>query len=81
MAKKIEPTMKWEDAPDTVTPEIVSKILGKHVITVRKYFNAPGFPLIQNEFIADKEAARLWFQGLYQKRRLKCKNELTFIRN
>lgn len=81
MSRKVEPTMRWEDAPDTVTPEIVAKILGKHVTTVRKYFNTKGFPRIQDEFIADKEAARLWFQGLYQKRRFKRKNKFTFIRN
>lgn len=68
MSRKVEPTMRWEDAPDTITPEILARILGKSPITVRKYFNEADFPKIKNDFIADKEMARLWCQGLYKKR-------------
>lgn len=67
MSKKIEPSMTWNEAPDTITPEILGKILGKHPITTRKYFMMNSFPKIANDFIADKEAVRLWCQGALTK--------------
>ncbi len=68
MSRQIKPTLKWKDAPDTITPELLSRILGKSPVTTRKYFNEADFPKIKDDFIADKEAVRLWCQGLYKKR-------------
>lgn len=63
--KKIMPTMKWEDALDTVDPETVAKILGCCFETAKKYFNEKDFPLLDKCGLkADKEAARLYFQGI-----------------
>ena len=63
--KKIQPTMTWEEAPDTVDHIIVSKILGCSEQTATKYFHEKEFPLLDKIGLkADKEAARLFFQGI-----------------
>lgn len=66
--KKI-PTMSWAEAPDIITPEDLAKILGIGIENARKIFDEPNFPKISKNIIgnigkADKEAARLYIQGI-----------------
>lgn len=64
---KLEPTLNWEDAPDTITPEDLKNILGIGIEGARKIFNKSDFPKINeigNIGKADKEAARLYIQGI-----------------
>ncbi len=68
MRVETTPTMKWEDAPDTIMPEDLSKILGIGLQSARNIFDKPDFPKIAkndigNQGKADKEAARLYIQG------------------
>ena len=63
------PKMSWEEAPDTITPEDLSKILGIGIIGARNLFDKPDFPKISKSDIgnigkADKEVARLYIQGV-----------------
>ena len=67
MKTKIEPTMTWEDAPDTITPDELSKILGIGEASARNKFDEKGFPKISglgNLRKADKNMARLYLQGV-----------------
>lgn len=79
--KKIIPTMNWNDAPDTVDPEIVSKILGCSKKTAEKYFNEDDFPILDKIGLrADKEAARMYFQGFRVKKNQKlCVEQMILI--
>lgn len=66
MKVKRMPTMSWIEAPDIITPEDLSKILGCGIETSRNKFNEKGFPIIEglgNLRKADKEAVRLYLQG------------------
>jgi len=63
------PTMRWEDAPDTITPKDLSKILGIGVESARKIFRDKDFPNLSEKIIgnigkADKDVARLYIQGI-----------------
>lgn len=62
-------TMKWENAPDTITPKDLSAILGIGIEGARAIFDKEDFPKISKKDIgnigkADKEAARLYIQGV-----------------
>lgn len=64
-----KPKMTWEQAPDTICPEDLSKILGIGIIGARNLFDKPDFPKISKSDIgnigkADKEVARLYIQGV-----------------
>lgn len=66
--KKVS-TMTWDEAPDTIDPIILAKILGIGIDAAKNKFNEPGFPKIQKKSIgnndrADKEVARLYIQGI-----------------
>lgn len=63
------PTMKWEEAPDTITPKDLAAILGIGIEGARAIFDKEDFPKISKKDIgnigkADKEAARLYIQGV-----------------
>lgn len=63
------PTMKWEEAPDTITPKDLASILGIGIEGARAIFDKDDFPKISKKDIgnigkADKEAARLYIQGV-----------------
>lgn len=79
--KKIYSTLTWKDAPDTVTPEIVSQILGCSTKTAEKYFGENDFPCLDKIGLkADKEAARLYFQGFRVKQNPKaCTEQLILL--
>lgn len=74
---KVKPTLRWEDAPDTICPEELSKILGVGIVKAQDIFNLPGFPKIEKTFKADKESARLFIQGF--KIREKPKEALLYM--
>ena len=38
------PSMNWEDAPDTIMPDDLSKILGIGLESSRDLFDKPDFP-------------------------------------
>lgn len=59
--------LTWETAPDTLTPELLARILGIGVQKARKMFDDKTFPRLNDELIADKEAVHLWWQGMYRK--------------
>lgn len=70
------PKMSWEEAPDTITPEDLSKILGIGIASARNIFDRTDFPKIPKSIIgnigkADKEAARLYIQGISTKTQTK----------
>ena len=46
MKKKIEPSMTWEEAPDTIGPDELAKILGVGEPNARSKFDEKGFPRI-----------------------------------
>ena len=59
-------TMSWEESPDIITPEDLSKILGCGISTARNKFDEVNFQIIKgmgNLRKADKEAVRLYLQG------------------
>ena len=63
------PTMKWEEAPDTIVPKDLAAILGIGIEGARAIFDKEDFPKISKKDIgnigkADKEAARLYIQGV-----------------
>ncbi len=63
-AKK-KPTLKWEDAPDTIGVEELMEILGIGRGQASNIFNSKGFPKIPDAGLkADKEVARLFLQGV-----------------
>lgn len=62
--RNIEPTMTWDEAPDTVDCKTVAKILGCGLNAAADYFHEKDFPLLDRIGLkADKEAARMYFQG------------------
>lgn len=66
MRVKHLPTMSWEEAPDIINAEDLSKILGCGIETARNKFDETNFPIIKgmgNLRKADKEAVRLYLQG------------------
>lgn len=70
MNVKKEITMTWEEAPDTITPDIYSKIRGICVQKAREIFNKKDFPRLEsggNKQLADKTAVRLYDMGINTK--------------
>lgn len=66
MRVKQSPTMSWQEAPDIISPEDLSKILGCGIATARSKFDETNFPIIKNMGNlrkADKEAVKLYLQG------------------
>lgn len=59
-------TMSWQEVPDIISPEDLSKILGFGISTARNKFDKTNFSIIKNMGNlkkADKEAVRLYIQG------------------
>ncbi len=72
MNVKKEVTMNWEDAPDTITPEIYAKIRGHSEQWARDRFNEKDFPKLESgKQIADKTAVRLYDMGINTKTQAK----------
>ena len=65
MNVKKEATMNFENAPDTITPEIYARIRGHSVQWARNKFNEKDFPRIEGgKQIADKTAVKLYDMGI-----------------
>lgn len=92
MKTKQTPTLLWQEAPDIISPEDLSKILGCGIATARNKFDETNLPIIKglgNLKKADKEAARLYIQGReymaktvsnkIQKRILKTLKEIKYL--
>lgn len=72
MNVKKEITMNWDDAPDTITPEIYANIRGHSIQWARDKFNEKDFPRIEGgKQIADKTAVRLYDMGINIKNQAK----------
>lgn len=74
MQNDIRPTMTWDEAPDTIDYMDLSKILGVCPEIAKNKFDERGFPKISGlgtKRKADKEAAKLYIQGLYDKGNLR----------
>ena len=58
--------MKWEEAPDILTPADLSQILGVGKNVSESMYHIKTFPKIQgtNKLIADKEAVKYWCMGI-----------------
>lgn len=68
MNVKHEIEMTWDEAPDTITPEIYAKIKGHSPQWARDRFKEAGFPNQGNgKQIADKTAVRLYELGINPK--------------
>lgn len=68
MNVKKESTMNWDEAPDTITPEIYAKIRGHSLQWARDRFNEKNFPKIESgKQIADKTAVMLYDLGISTK--------------
>lgn len=69
MRIKKESKMSWKEAPDIISPEDLSNITGIGIQSCRKLFDSPDIPSINKSIIgntgkADKEAVRLYLQGI-----------------
>ena len=72
MQNRIKPTIKWDEAPDTIDPEIYSKLTGLCVSKSRDKFNEKGFPRIPGtgtKQLANKQAVYMYDMG---NRKLSC---------
>lgn len=80
MNVKKEVEMNWEDAPDTITPEIYGKIRGHSTQWARNRFNEIDFPIIESgRQIADKTAVRLYDMGIKIKSNYKAGIEYLIL--
>lgn len=78
MQNKLEPTMTWEDASDTITPDIYAKIRGISSQKARDRFKEKNFPIIDGgKQIADKTAVMLYDMGINPK--MQSKESINFL--
>lgn len=66
MRRKAIKDLEWSTAPDTLTPELLARILGIGRQKAREFFKDKTFPSVDG-LTADKEAVHLWWQGIYRK--------------
>ena len=80
MKVKLEPTLSWEEAPDTIGVEELMKLLGIGKSQASKILKRNDFPRIPDAGLkADKEATRLYFQGLKVKENQKNTTEYMIL--
>ena len=73
MNVKKEVTMNWDEAPDTITPEIYAQIRGRSTQWARDKFNEKNFPRLDGKLlIADKTAVKLYDLGINPKQNQKA---------
>ncbi len=73
MNVKKEVTMNWNEAPDTITPEIYAQIRGRSIQWARDKFNEKNFPRLDGKLlIADKTAVKLYDLGINPKQNQKA---------
>lgn len=64
--KECKSTLTWKEAPETITPLDLAKILGIGENKAREMFNRKDFPRIKGtgvKQIADKQVTHLWIKG------------------
>lgn len=74
MKVKKESSMTWEEAPQGIKPEHLSKILGIGMLAARDIFKLKDFPIIpgtESEPVADKTAVRMFLLGINIKNQTK----------
>ena len=74
MKVKKESSMTWEEAPQGIRPEHLSKILGIGMPAARDIFKLKNFPIIPGtelEPVADKTAAQMFLMGISIKNQTK----------
>lgn len=74
MKIKKESSMTWEEAPQGIRPEHLSKILGIGMSAARDIFKLKNFPIIPGtelEPVADKTAAQMFLMGISIKNQTK----------
>lgn len=72
MNVKHEISLNWDDAPDTITPEVYAKIRGRSPQWARDKFNEKNFPKLDGKLLlADKTAVRLYDMGINIKNQTK----------
>jgi len=77
---KKEITMTFEEAPDTITPEMYAKIRGHSTQWARDKFNQKDFPTISGgKQIADKTAVKLYDMGINPKTNQKQSIEFLIL--
>lgn len=77
---KREVTMNWNNAPDTITPEIYAQIRGHSVQWARNKFDEKDFPRLESKKkIADKTAVRLYELGINPKQNQKAGIEFLIL--
>lgn len=78
MNVKHEVTLNWDEAPDTITPEIYARIRGHSVEWAREKFKEPNFPRLESgKMIADKTSLRLCDMGINPK--LNSKQSIEYL--
>ena len=79
---KKEITMTWDEAPDTITPEVYAQIRGISPQKARDLFNTKGFPRLEsagNKQLVDKTAVRLYDMGINPKANQKTSIEFLIL--
>lgn len=77
---KREITLNWDDAPDTITPEIYAQIRGHSNEWARSRFKERNFPRLESgKLVADKTAVRLYDMGIDVKNNPKQSVELLIL--
>ena len=82
MNAKREITMTWDEAPDTINPDVYSKIRGISPQKARDIFNKKDFPRLESagtKQLADKTAVRLYDMGINTKTNAKQGIEVLIL--
>lgn len=80
MNVKREITLNWDDAPDTITPEIYARIRGHSNEWARSRFKEKKFPRLESgKLVADKTAVRLYDMGIDVKNNPKQSIEILIL--
>ena len=82
MNAKREITMTWDEAPDTINPEMYAKIRGICPQKARDIFNKKDFPRLESagaKQLADKTAVRLYDMGINPKTNAKQGIEMLIL--
>ena len=82
MNVKKEITLTWDEAPDTINPDMYAQIRGISPQKARDLFNTEGFPRLEsvgNKQLADKTAVRLYDMGINPKSNQKTSIEFLIL--
>lgn len=80
MNVKHEISLNWDEAPDTITPEIYAKIRGRSPQWAKNKFNEKNFPRLDGKLLlADKTAVKLYDMGINPKQNQKASVEYLIL--